>query len=72
VNPTVRRGNPGYHPKMHLKVMVYSYRTNVYSSRRIELALRENIKLKKKIICMPDVPENEQNPPKQTDNRSRI
>jgi len=35
--------NPGYHPKMLLKVMVYSYITNVYSSRKIELALRENI-----------------------------
>jgi len=38
-----KEGNPGYHPKMLLKVMVYSYMTNVYSSRKIELALRENI-----------------------------
>ncbi len=38
-----KEGNPGYHPKMLLKVMVYSYMTNIYSSRKIELALRENI-----------------------------
>jgi transposase len=38
-----KEGNPGYHPKMLLKVMLYSYMTNVYSSRKIELALRENI-----------------------------
>lgn len=38
-----KEGNPGYHPKMLLKVMLYAYTTNVYSSRKIELALRENI-----------------------------
>lgn len=38
-----KEGNPGYHPKMLLKVMLYSYMTNIYSSRKIELALRENI-----------------------------
>ncbi|HEY9169704.1 MAG TPA: IS1182 family transposase [Lutibacter sp.] len=38
-----KEGNPGYHPKMLLKVMLYAYMTNVYSSRKIELALRENI-----------------------------
>ena len=36
-------GNPAYHPKMLLKVMLYAYMTNVYSSRKIELAVRENI-----------------------------
>lgn len=38
-----KEGNPGYHPKMLLKVMLYAYMTNVYSSRKIELTLRENI-----------------------------
>lgn len=38
-----KEGNPAYHPKMLLKVMLYAYMTNVYSSRKIELALRENI-----------------------------
>ena len=37
-----KEGKPGYHPKMLLKVMLYGYMTNVYSSRKIELALREN------------------------------
>ncbi|WP_278034756.1 transposase [Flavobacterium nitratireducens] len=36
-------GNPAYHPKMLLKVMLYAYMNNVYSSRKIELAIRENI-----------------------------
>jgi transposase len=30
-------------PKMLLKVMLYAYMTNWYSSRKIELAVRENI-----------------------------
>ncbi len=36
-------GKPGYHPKMLLKVMVYAYMGNIYSSRKIEKAMRENI-----------------------------
>lgn len=36
-------GQPSYHPKMMLKVMVYSYMDNTYSSRKIEKAMRENI-----------------------------
>lgn len=36
-------GKPGYHPKMMLKVMVYAYMDNIYSSRKIEKAMRENI-----------------------------
>ncbi|MFC5683616.1 IS1182 family transposase [Flavobacterium sp. MAHUQ-51] len=36
-------GNPAYHLKMLLKVMLYAYMNNVYSSRKIELAIRENI-----------------------------
>ena len=38
-----RDGQPSYHPKMMLKVMVYAYMDNTYSSRRIERAMRENI-----------------------------
>ena len=38
-----KEGNPAYHPKMLLKVMLYAYMTNIYSSRKIELAVRENI-----------------------------
>lgn len=38
-----KEGNPAYHPKMLLKVMLYGYMTNIYSSRKIELAIRENI-----------------------------
>ena len=36
-------GTSSYHPKMMLKVMVYSYLTNIYSSRKMEAALKENI-----------------------------
>jgi len=36
-------GKPSYHPKMMLKVMIYAYMDNTYSSRKIEKAMRENI-----------------------------
>jgi transposase len=36
-------GTSSYHPKMMLKIMVYSYLTNIYSSRKMETALKENI-----------------------------
>ena len=36
-------GTSSYHPKMMLKVMVYSYLRNIYSSRKMEAALKENI-----------------------------
>ena len=36
-------GTTSYHPKMLLKVLVYGYLNNVYSSRRIEASIRENI-----------------------------
>src|SRR5665213_1831320 len=36
-------GTSSYHPKMMLKVMVYSYLTNIYSSRKMEAALKESI-----------------------------
>jgi transposase len=36
-------GQPSYHPRMMLKVMVYAYMDNTYSSRKIEKAMRENV-----------------------------
>ena len=36
-------GSSSYHPKMLLKVLVYGYLSNVYSSRKLEAALQENI-----------------------------
>ena len=36
-------GTSSYHPKMMLKVLVYSYVEKLYSSRRIAKALRENV-----------------------------
>jgi transposase len=36
-------GCPAYHPRMMLKVVVYGYVTNRYSSRKIEEALQQNI-----------------------------
>ena len=36
-------GTSSYHPQMLLKVLVYTYCTKIYSSRRIAAALRENI-----------------------------
>lgn len=36
-------GRPSYHPKLLLKVLVYAYVNNLYSSRRIEEACRTHI-----------------------------
>lgn len=36
-------GSSGYHPRTLLKVLVYSYLRNIYSSRQIEDSLKENI-----------------------------
>jgi transposase len=36
-------GTSSYHPRMLLKVLVYGYVNNTYSSRRMEAALKENI-----------------------------
>jgi len=36
-------GASSYHPRMLLKVLIYGYVTNLYSSRKIETALSENI-----------------------------
>lgn len=36
-------GTSSYHPKMLLKVLVFGYLNNIYSSRKIEQALKENV-----------------------------
>jgi transposase len=36
-------GTSSYHPRMLLKVVIYSYLRNIYSSRKIEQALQENV-----------------------------
>jgi len=36
-------GTSSYHPRMLLKVIIYAYLRNLYSSRKIEQALQENI-----------------------------
>lgn len=36
-------GTSSYHPRVLLKILVYAYLDNVYSSRRIEACLKENI-----------------------------
>lgn len=36
-------GSTSYHPRMLLKVLVYGYLNNIYSSRKLETVLKENI-----------------------------
>ncbi|MBK8809975.1 MAG: transposase [Acidobacteria bacterium] len=36
-------GASSYHPRLLLKVLVYAYLRNIYSSRKIEQALHENV-----------------------------
>lgn len=36
-------GTSSYHPKMMLKILVYGYLRNIYSSRKLEDSLKENI-----------------------------
>lgn len=36
-------GTSSYHPKMLLKVLVYGYLANIYSSRKLEASLKENV-----------------------------
>lgn len=36
-------GTSSYHPRMLLKILVYGYVSNVYSSRKLEAATKENI-----------------------------
>ena len=37
------RGASSYHPRMMLKVLAYGYMRNIYSSRKLEMAIKENI-----------------------------
>jgi transposase len=37
------KGTSSYHPVMLLKVLVYGYVSNIYSSRKLEAACKENI-----------------------------
>lgn len=39
------KGAPSYHPRLLLKVLVYAYMNNIYSSRRIEEACRTHLHL---------------------------
>ena len=47
IDPLVKKfkggGTSSYHPRMLLKVLVYGYLNNTFSSRRMESALKENI-----------------------------
>jgi transposase len=47
INPVIDKYKGGCtssnHPRMLLKVVVFAYLLNIYSSRRIEAALKENI-----------------------------
>jgi transposase len=47
LDPILRKykggGSSSYHPRMLLKVLVYGYLSNIYSSRKLEAATRENI-----------------------------
>lgn len=36
-------GQPPYHPRMMMKVLIYSFSTKLYSSRKIEKALKQDI-----------------------------
>jgi transposase len=47
LDPIIRKYKTGgcssYHPRMLLKVLVYGYLSNIYSSRKLEAAIKENI-----------------------------
>lgn len=47
IEPLIKRykggGTSSYHPRLMLKVLIYGYLTNLYSSRKIEQALHQNI-----------------------------
>ena len=42
-NKVPLEGNPSYHPKMMLKVLVYAYSNGIFSSRKIQQALQESV-----------------------------
>ncbi len=47
IDPLIKKfkggGTSSYHPRLMLKVLIYGYLTNQYSSRKIEQALHQNI-----------------------------
>ena len=47
IDPVLKKykggGSSSFHPRMLLKILVYAYINNTYSSRKIEAALKENI-----------------------------
>jgi transposase len=43
-------GTSGYHPKMLLKVILFTYINNIYSSRKIEEAIKSNREYARKNI----------------------
>ena len=40
---TSSEGNPAYHPKMMLKILLYAYSNGIFSARKIQKALEESI-----------------------------
>jgi transposase len=36
-------GNPAYHPKMMLKILIYAYANGIFSSRKIQAAVQESV-----------------------------
>lgn len=41
--PFEKEGKPPYHPKMMMKVLLYAYATKLYSARKIERALMQDV-----------------------------
>ena len=42
-NKVPLEGNPSYHPKMMLKVLLYAYSNGIFSSRKIQQALHDSV-----------------------------
>ena len=40
---TAKTGRPAYHPAMMLKILLFAYSRRVFSGRKIELLLAENL-----------------------------
>jgi len=48
-------GNSSYHPKMLLKILIYGYMNNIYSSRGLEKAVKEHVPMMWLAgMCKPD------------------
>jgi transposase len=43
VGKTAKTGRPAYHPAMMLKILLFAYSRRVFSGRKIELMLEENL-----------------------------